>query len=214
MGISVAIADDHLMVIKGIQVMLQASEDIKIIDIYNNGKQLMEGLKKRQPDVLLLDIQMPDANGEELTPFIMSSWPSICILALTNHDQSIHVQNMLKNGALGYLLKSTGQETLIEAIRSVYKGVQFVDPALRAQFIQDMFLQQKKEAEIPSLTPREHEILQLIGNNYTSQEIADRLFLSKRTVDHHRVSLLLKFDVKNASGLVKKAIEMGLIKAG
>ncbi len=212
MSISVAIADDHLMVIKGIQVMLQASEDIKITDIYNNGKQLLDGLQKRQPDVLLLDIQMPDANGEELTPGIISAWPSICILALTNHDQSVHVQNMLKNGALGYLLKSTGQETLIEAIRSVYKGVQFVDPALRAQFIQDIFLQQKKKAEIPVLTPREHEILQLIGNNFTSQEIADKLFLSKRTVDHHRISLLLKFDVKNASGLVKKAIELGLIK--
>ena len=200
------------MVIKGIQVMLHDAADIHLTDVYNSGKELMDGLRKRQPDVLILDIQMPDGNGEELTPLILESWPRISILALTNLDKSFHVRNMMENGALGYLLKSTGQQTLIEAIKSVYKGTQYIDSALRAQLLQDMFVARKKEAEIPALTPREHEILQLIGNNQTSQEIADKLFLSKRTVDHHRVSLLLKFEVKNASGLVKKAIDLGIIR--
>ncbi len=211
MSISVAIADDHQMVIKGIQVMLQDSAEIKITDVYHNGEALMEGLAINQPDVLILDIQMPGASGAELTPDIVRLYPDIGILALTNLDQSFHVKKMISNGAMGYLLKSAGQEILWEAIKSVHQRIQFIDPSLRNQLLQDMFISEKNKQRQPELTPREFEILQLIGNNHTSQEIADKLFLSKRTIDYHRVSLLFKFEVKNASGLIKKAIELGMI---
>lgn len=211
MSISVAIADDHQMVIKGIQVMLQDSTEIKITDVYHNGEALMEGLAINQPDVLILDIQMPGASGAELTPDIVRLYPDIGILALTNLDQSFHVKKMISNGAMGYLLKSVGQEILWEAIKSVHQRIQFIDPSLRNQLLQDMFISEKNKQRHPELTPREFEILQLIGNNHTSQEIADKLFLSKRTIDYHRVSLLFKFEVKNASGLIKKAIELGMI---
>jgi DNA-binding NarL/FixJ family response regulator len=119
---------------------------------------------------------------------------------------------MLDSGALGYLLKNADQDVLVQAIRTVHEGRQFIDPALKEQLLQDMLAVRKKQAAVPALTQREQEVLQLIGNNHTSQEIADKLFLSKHTIDHYRISLLVKFEVKNASGLIKKAIDLGLIK--
>lgn len=212
MSISVAIADDHLMVIKGIQVMLNGIADIDVSDIYVDGNDLLRGLKMRQPDVLLLDIQMPGMTGVEVAPIIKEQYPDIKILILTNQDQTYHVQNMINNGVMGYLLKSTSQDVLVEAIHAVFAGNQFIDPALRKQLVEDMLIARKKEAATPALTEREHEVLQLIAENFTSQEIAEKLFLSKRTIDHHRMSLLFKLGAKNSSSLTKKAIDLGLIK--
>ncbi len=209
--IQVAIADDHKVVITGLQNMLQAFSHINVSEVYYDGKSLLQGLKKQQPDVLLLDIQMPDSSGDELAAIIRTSYPNVRILVMTGFSTSYYIRNMLEKGAAGYLLKNTDEYILVQAIEAVHKGEQFIDPSLRQQFIQDLMESRKLEHTRPSLTRREKEILALILEEYTSQEIADKLTLSLRTVENQRVSLLQKLQVKNTAGLVKAAIEMKLL---
>lgn len=212
MSIKVFIADDHPIVLEGIQKILADCTDISIDRAFFNGHDLLEGLKSEQPDVLLLDIQMPGKQGDEIADRIHKDYPAVAVLALTNLDQSFHVQNMFKSGAKGYLLKSSGKEKIIDAIKSVNKGDQYVDPLMREQMVLDMLDSRVKNASTPALTEREKEVLQLIVDELTSPEIAERLFISQRTVEHHRDNLLFKLDVKNTAGLVKKALQLKLVQ--
>jgi len=207
--ISVSMADDHLMVLKGLQRLLEDEAHISVTGVYSNGGELLEGLKAAQPDVLILDINMPGMAGDELAHILSQEYPDLKILTLTNLDQSFHVQNMMHNGALGYLLKNTDKDTLVRAIETVYAGRQFIDAQMKEQMLQDM-LAARKEEDAPVLSRREQEILQLIALEYTSQEIAEKLFLSQRTVENYRLNLLIKLDVKNTAGLVRKALQLGL----
>lgn len=211
MSIKVSIADDHPLVLAGLEKLLHDSSIIDLLDFCRNGDELLLQLAKRQPDVLLLDIQMPGKHGDELARYITQTWPKISILVLTNLDQTFHVENMLLNGAMGYLLKHSDKEVLEEAIETVYKGKQFVDPSMKDQLLQDMIEARNKAAAMPKLTQREKEVLGLIAGEYTSSEIAEKLFISYRTVENHRLNLLFKFGVKNAAGLVRKAVQLGLI---
>lgn len=211
MEITVGIVDDHNVVINGVQNMLYDFPNIKITDVYSNGESLLAGLKKRQPDVLLLDIQLPDINGDDLTEKISNTYPNISILAMTGFDTSYYVKSMLQKGALGYLLKNTSASILVEAIETVYNRNRFVDPSLRQQLIDDMIMNKKQEFEQVMLTRREKEILKLIMEECTSPEIAKKLFLSVNTIENHRASLLQKLHVKNTAGLVKVALQRKLI---
>jgi DNA-binding NarL/FixJ family response regulator len=205
--INVAIADDHSIVLNGLQKILALHTDIKVTDVYLNGDSLLEGLETKQPDVLLLDIQMPGKNGIELAGIISKKFPDVKMIALTNVDILVQVKKMLQKGCLGYLLKDASPEILIEAIKTVHTGEQFLYESLSKQLVNNFFSQNSKQ-----LTRREKEILQLITEEHTNQEIADKLFLSLRTVENHRNNLLQKLDVKNTAGLVKIAIQEGLVK--
>ncbi len=212
MSIRIAIADDHPMVINGLKDMLSNCDHIILTATYPDGEALQEGLKQHLPDVLLLDIQMPGQPGDELAPVLLKIYPGLRILALTNFDNMVYVNNMLQNGVLGYLLKNTDQQTLIEAIETVYGGEVFLKPLMREKV--EQFRQQikRKTSSKFALTPREKDILRLIVNEYSNQEIAENLFLSLRTVENYRLNLSLKLEVKNTAGLVRKAIELGLLK--
>ena len=212
MKIKVMIADDHPVVAQGIQRMLEAHGDIEVCGVFRSGELLLKHIQHQQPDVLLLDIQMPGKQGDELAQIIAQSWPGISILALTNLNQPFHVRNMLHSGAKGYLLKSAEQEVLVEAIRAVFEGKQYIDDSMKEQMFQEMLETRAKNNAIPALTQREQEILELIASEYTSQEIAKKLFISLSTVENHRLNILFKLGVKNAAGLVRKAIQLGLIK--
>ena len=205
--INVAIADDHSIVLNGLQKILALHTDIKVTDVYLNGDSLLEGLEIKQPDVLLLDIQMPGKNGIELAGIISKKFPDVKMIALTNVDILVQVKKMLQKGCLGYLLKDASPEILVEAIKTVHTGEQFLYESLSKQLVNNFFSQNSKQ-----LTRREKEILQLITEEHTNQEIADKLYLSLRTVENHRNNLLQKLDVKNTAGLVKIAIQEGLVK--
>lgn len=210
--ISVAIVDDHPLALTGLQNMLQDAGHIKVTGTYLTGAALMEGLKYEQPDVLLLDLLLKDINGEELAVMIRNTWPSVKILVITSLDANIHIRKMLKRGCKGYLLKNTDIDTLLLAIEEVHKGNEFIEPALKDQMVQNLLNFRKPEQKAPLLTRREKEIVELITEGLTSHEIAERLYLSLRTVEKYRFAVMQKLDVKNTATLVKTAIEMGLIK--
>lgn len=211
MKIKVGIADDHQIVVTGLQKMIQDNNSLVLCSVAQNGRTLLDNLRKQQPDVLLLDIQMPDQQGDELTRIISKQYPKIKILVLTNMDQIFYVRHLIKNGATGYLLKSTDSDTLFEAITAVYRGEQYIDKSLQQQIDAEL-LDLDKAQGIPTLTRREQEILELIADELTSAAIAKKLFITLSTVENHRINLFLKLGVKNAVGLVKKGKQLGLIK--
>lgn len=211
MKIKVGIADDHQIVVTGLQQMIQDNRSLVLCGVALNGRTLLDNLRKQQPDVLLLDIQMPDQQGDELTRIISKQYPNIKILVLTNMDQVFYVRHLIKNGATGYLLKSTDGDTLFEAIAAVFRGEQYIDKSLQQQ-IDSELLDLDKAQGIATLTRREQEILELIADELTSAAIAKKLFITLSTVENHRINLFLKLGVKNAVGLVKKGKQLGLIK--
>lgn len=210
MQIKLAITDDHLMVINGLKTMLAPYSHISIVYDTTCAGNLLQALSQVQPDVLLLDIQMPDMDGMELCKQVRKSYPDIRIIALTNFMESHYIKQMLRNGAMGYLLKNTDQATLLAAIEKVHAGEQYLDATLQRNMLTEMITGQKRTAYDIPLTKREKEILKLIAEEHSNQEIADMLYISLRTVETHRLNLTQKLAVKNTAGLVKEAIKRGL----
>jgi DNA-binding NarL/FixJ family response regulator len=205
--IKIAIADDHLLVINGLQKIFANSADIEITGTYTNGEQLLAGLQQQAPDVLLLDIQMPGKNGIELAGIISKKFPGVKIIALTNIEILHQVKKMMKQGCAGYLLKDVDPPTLISAVHKVLEGEQVIHEKLKAELTVSLFGNDNAQV----MTRREIEILQLIAEEYTNPEIAEKLHISPHTVENHRNHMLQKLGVKNTAGLIKKAMEQGLI---
>ena len=206
--IKVAITDDHPVVRNGLRNILEHFNNITVIATYGTGKELLEGITAQQPDILLLDMRLPDTSGDELAQTIVRKYPKVKIIVLSSIDVTVQVKKMLRIGCMGYLLKDSDDQTILQAIETVYNGGQYLSPVLSNNIIQDSF-KNKKTSLV--LSRRETEVLKLIVDEYTNQEIAEKLFLSPHTVESHRVSLLHKLNVKNTAGLVKVAIQEGLI---
>lgn len=209
--IRIAIADDHLLVINGLTAMLEKSEGLRLVFSATNGADLLLQLQEQQADVLLLDIQLPDANGIELCKQIHALYPKLKIIALTNFEQSSYVKQMVRNGALGYLLKNIDGKTLNAAIRAVVQDKPYIQEQIRNNMLNEVISGTKSTAQGISLTKREVEILGLVAKELTNQQIADKLFISVRTVETHRTNLTQKLGVHNTAGLVKEAYKRGLI---
>ncbi len=207
MKIRVAIVDDHPMLLKGLQGVLSTAPHIEVTGTYLSGKELLEKLQEVQPDIILLDIQMPHQNGEEVAMILSREYPHIKILAFTNQDQTYYIRSMIEYGVKGYVMKTCDEETLLKAIEKVYSGSRYFDPMISNKVAE--FTNRNKQIR---LTRREKEILHLIAQNYSSKEIGERLCMGKRTVDNYRIALLIKLDAKNSAGMVKTAIDLGLIK--
>ena len=205
--IRVAIVDDQVIILNGLQKILADAPHVKIVGVYNNGDDLLEAMEKNIPDVLLLDIQMPGKSGPELAVIIAKKYPSVKMIALTNVDVISQVKQMLQKGCLGYLLKDVSPEILLKAIETVHNGEQFLKEDFKTQLLNSLSGNESNHL----ITRREKEILKLIVEENTNQDIAGKLFLSLRTVENHRNNLLQKLQVKNTAGLVKVAIQEGLI---
>lgn len=205
--IRVAIVDDQVIILNGLQKILADAPHVKIEGVYNNGDDLLEAMEKNIPDVLLLDIQMPGKSGPELAVIIAKKYPSVKMIALTNVDVITQVKQMLQKGCLGYLLKDVSPEILLKAIETVHNGQQFLKEDFKTQLLNSLSGNESNHL----ITRREKEILKLIVEENTNQDIAGKLFLSLRTVENHRNNLLQKLQVKNTAGLVKVAIQEGLI---
>jgi len=211
-SIKIAIADDHPMIAEGIRNMLRYDPEVEVVATYYDGGELLSGLRQLQPDLLLLDINMPGQQGDELARIITQEYPRIFIIALTNLNNNYYIKTMLQYGVSGYLLKTIRKEELKEAIRQVCSGKTYLDDTVRQKMAEEKLNVKKQAGAAYTLTSREKEVLRLIVENYTSREIGEKLHISKRTADHHRENILFKLGVKNISGLAKKAIELGLIQ--
>lgn len=211
MNITIAIADDHPMVINGLKDMLADSPHLELAATYPDGDTLLAGLARSRPDVLLLDIRMPGRTGDELVPQMLRLYPGLRVLVLTNFDNMLYIHTLLKAGVMGYLLKNTDQETLVAAIESVHRGTLFLKADVAEKLEQFRKNLKRSTSSRFALTPREKDILKLIAEECSNQQIAEKLCLSLRTVENYRLHLSLKLEVKNTAGLVRKAIEMGLI---
>lgn len=209
--VKIAIADDHPMVINGLKDMLSDQSDITVQATYLNGEELMDGLRTNCPDVLLLDIRMPGESGIEMVPDIIRHYPSIRILILTNFDNTLYVHTLMNTGVQGYLLKNTDKHTLVQAIKQIHAGGQFLSIDIQGKLEQYRKSLKRNAASKVVLTPREKDILLLIAKEHSNQEIADHLNLSLRTVENYRLNLNLKLEAKNTAGLLLKAIELGII---
>ncbi|HWY13308.1 MAG TPA: response regulator transcription factor [Bacteroidia bacterium] len=207
--IKLFIADDHQMFIDGIKALLQNTENIVIIGKATNGKQLIEKLKELSPDIILMDIGMPDLNGIDATKMISKEYPTIKIIALTMYDDNNRVVKMLKAGAKGYVLKNTTREELLHAIQTVAVGGVHYSAQAVVNTMQN--ISDKNSNPVANLTEREIEIIRLIVKEMTNKEIADKLFISELTVNTHRKNAMRKLEIKNTAGLVKFAIDHHLI---
>ncbi|MDA3614307.1 response regulator [Polluticaenibacter yanchengensis] len=205
--IKIAIADDQPIILNGIQKILSNQLNMTVVATYKDGNDLLQGLKTINVDVLLLDIQMPGLSGIELSAIISKHYKNIKILALTNVDILSQVKKMMQNGSSGYLLKDASPDIIIKAINEVFKGKKYIQEEIQKQI--ESSVNTPKIGQL--ITRREREILKLIADENTNQEIAAKLFLSMRTVENHRTSLLQKLGVKNTAGLVREAINQGLI---
>lgn len=205
--IRIAIADDHALVLNGLLKILSTSSEMEVIGTYLNGDLLLSGLEQQQPDVLLMDIQMPGKDGIEMAGIVHKKYPEIKMIALTNIEILYQVKKMMKQGCMGYLLKDVDAPTLIAAIQQVYDGEVVIHDKIKT----DLSSQLMPHNHTQQMTRREIEILQLIAQELTNNEIAEKLFISPATVENHRNRMLQKLGVKNTAGLIKKGMEQGLI---
>lgn len=212
MGIRIAITDDHPMVRQGLSAMLATVPGMEVIAQYASGNALLAGVRQDIPDVLLLDIHLPDMTGSEVLPRIHRDYPAIRTIIVTSTDSAYLVKSLLDAGARGYMLKTAGQEQLSEAIGKVMDGEIYLSPEVKDVLLKNTLRQKTNLAYNESLSDREVTILQLIAGEHTSQEISEKMHLSPRTIENYRLGLMQKLDVKNLAGLVRKAILMGIVK--
>lgn len=195
----VFIVDDHYMVIEGIRSLLQNEKNIEWMGHAMNAGSCLAFLKQQLPDIILMDISMPDKSGIELCREVKEKYPSVFIIGLSTFNQQSFIQKMMDNGASGYLLKNASQEELIEGIETVMRGKTYLSDEA------GQVLRKNDDSDAPVLTRREKEVLELIAGGLTNNEIAAKLFLSSTTVDTHRKNILAKLSAKNTAELVKLA---------
>ena len=215
--IRILLADDHPLVRSGISALLNTYRDFVIVGEAEDGEVAIEAVKKLSPDVAILDISMPKLDGIEATKTICEKYPSTKVLILTGFENKEYVYQILRSGAKGYVLKTAEKEELSTAIRTVAKGGKFFSPRVSDIIIEDLIKQEvpltkEPQGDIP-LTKRERQILALIAEGLSNQEIAEKLFLSPRTVDTHRTNLMRKLEIHDVATLVRYAIEHDLLPA-
>ncbi len=212
MTVKIAITDDHPLVLKGIESMLSGTDEIQVSGLYPTGKITLDNIRDDAPDVLLLDINLPDADGMELCKKILGIMPEMKVIALTNFEELSFVKRMMACGAHGYLLKNTERAELLTALKTVLQGEQYLQKDIRERLLGAALGQRKKTGYLPKLTQRDKEVLAAIAEELTTREISEKLFISTKTVETHRMNLMSKFGARNSVGLIKKAIEKGLLK--
>ena len=207
----IILADDHLMFRNGIKRIIEDSKKLLVIGEASDGHQLLELLKTTKPDMVILDISMPKLRGLEVTHEVKSRYPDIKILILTMHRSKEYLLQALSAKADGYLLKEDTDTQLLDAIESIRGGKIFLSSLMSEDLSQNLmgFIENSGQSLDDTLSPREKEVLTLLGGGKSSKEIADLLYISPRTVEHHRASINKKLKVKNIVELVKYAIRKG-----
>lgn len=205
MKTGVFIVDDHYLVIEGIRSLLQNEKGIEWMGHATSADSCLAFLKQRQPDVILMDINLPGESGIELCKRVKEMYPAVLVLGLSTFNQQPIIRNMMENGASGYVLKNATKQELLDAIATVAVGKTFLS------FDVAVSLRDTDATDFPLVSRREKEVLLLIADGFTNAEIARKLFISVPTVNTHRKSLLAKFNVNNTAALIKLVAKNGLI---
>lgn len=211
--ISVLIADDHTIVRSGVRLLLEAETDIRVVGEALNGREALELTESLQPDIVLMDITMPEMDGLEATRQLKARFPHINVLVLTMHRSDDYFFEMLKAGASGYILKGAKTSELINAVRVVQQGEIFLYPSMTQKLVQGYIqLAEWDHESEPSLSPREKEIFQLLAEGYSNKEIAEKLVISPSTIHSHHGNIMEKLGLGNRRDLIQYARKQGLIQ--
>jgi DNA-binding NarL/FixJ family response regulator len=214
--IKILIADDHNIVREGLRALFRSAPGFAVIGEASDGEEVVRLADQLDPDVVIIDISMPKVNGIEATRRIKENNPAAKVLILTIHEGEEYVYQMIRAGANGYLLKNAGKKELFAAVQAVVEGERFFSPGI-SKLMLDEFIRQVREPKAvkPSpeqqLTKRETEILRYIAQGLTNKKIAEKLFLSVRTVNTHRANLMQKLNIHDTAGLVRYAIQNGIV---
>ncbi|KAA3646854.1 MAG: DNA-binding response regulator [Bacteroidetes bacterium] len=211
--IRIVIVDDHQIFIDGVKELMNSIDEIEVVGIANNGIDLIDLLTKQEADVILMDVNMPKMDGIEATKYVVKHYPETKVLMLTMHDSRMFIEKLIRIGAHGYVLKNTGKAELKLAIETVQNGKNYYSTEVTQRIIEGMQMKEKaiKKTGNVELTEREKDVLKLIAQELTSNEIAEKLFISHHTVESHRKNLIAKLGVRSVAGLVKYAVQIGLI---
>lgn len=209
-----AIVDDHSIVLQGLELMLKNEPSLSITGLYQNGAQLLSALQRGETiNTILMDIHMPDTNGVELCKMVKREYPSVSVIGLSMVSEISLVRLMIKNGASGYLHKNAGKNEVLRALERIREGKKYFSDEINDMLIEGTRKrgQGTRTSPFPRLSRREKEVLRLIVDEFTTQEIADKLFISFGTVETHRRNILAKLGARNTAGLVRVALEYRLL---
>lgn len=211
MAIKVLIADDHQLFREGLVNLINGAEDIEVIAEAENGRQAIDMTKNLNPDVIIMDIGMPELNGIEATRILKKKYPDIKIIALSMHSDKHYIKGMLEVGASGYLLKNSTYNQVVEAVKTVFRGKKYLSSSITEVLI-DNYLGKDEQAIMEAgLTQRESEILKMIAEGISTRDIAKKLFVSVKTIGTHKQNILEKLNLKTTTDLVKYAIKHKII---
>ena len=210
--ITILLADDHDVVRKGMKMLLEDETEVKVIGEASDGLEAIEKVKMLMPNIVILDLTMPRMTGIEAAKIISKDYPAVKILIFSMHHNREYIVSSVENGANGYLLKDTGKEELMKAIKVVSDGRKYFPPEISEVIIDELLAKNASNQDnsgkpiFQKITPKEKQILGMIVQGFNSREIADKLFLSIRTVDNHRANMMKKTKAKNTADLVMMAI--------
>ena len=214
--IKILVVDDHAIVREGVRMILAKEGDLEVVGEAGDGQQALDLTERAQPDVVIMDISMPGMGGIEATQTIRAKHPEVQVLALTMHEDESYVFQLLRAGAAGYVLKRAAAQDLVQAVRAAAKGEAFLYPSVARKVVED-YLRRVESGEerqrYDGLTTREKEILTLIAQGLSNQQIAEKPFISIKTVQTHRAHILEKLGLHDRTELVRYAIRKGLIEA-
>lgn len=204
---SILIVEDHPVVVEGMKKLLLDSGLAKLCVTASNGKEALTYLQNFDPDIILLDINLPDVNGIDLCKTMKQQYPKLKILAISSFSQRSYIIRMIDSGAMGYVLKNSSEDEILEAVKDILGGKTHIGFE-----VNEILSQGDKSEGGPILSRRETEVLKFIADGFTNQEIADKMFISPLTVDSHRKNLLMKLNARNTAALIKIAISKGFIE--
>lgn len=210
--IKIMIVEDHTIVREGIRELLARNPSFEVVGEAEDGMEAIKLAPKVMPDIILMDISMPNLDGLSATKEIKKRYPNFKVLILTIHDSEEYIYQILKYGADGYVLKEAAYDELVSAIEAVMRGKKFLSPSISGEVI-NRYVRQPRPQKNPldTLTQKEREILTLIAEGYKNKEMADKLFVSVKTIEFHRLNLMKKLDIHNQAALIRFAIRSGML---
>ena len=210
MPIRILIADDHGVVAEGLKHLVEAQQDMEVVATVGDGREAIRVAKETEPDVVLMDLSMPELNGADATRAVLEHDPKCRVIVLSMYAEREYVRRALKAGAAGYVVKRSAAKEVVDAIRAVHAGQRYLSPRV-ADVVIDDYAGDGKGDLLEKLSAREREVLQLLAEGRTGAEIATRLALSQKTVETYRARLVEKLGIRDVAGLVKFAIQRGLV---